>query len=606
MRLTKIRVQNFRSIKDTGDISLEPLQALVGENNAGKSNILRALQCFLQAGAGGTEASDFNDPTRLFTIQCEFGGLSEDERRKLRPYIVGDNVTLRKELRIVEDDARGKSSVKAEYHGYQAEPADEYLSISKIEARYGARPRWEDIATEAGIIDYVRGSDGRVNKATYKNGIEKFLVENDVQYELPVLGETQALGIPQNLLSALPEFYLLPAITDYSSEIDKRSSTTVFRQLMAELSERVMKPDPRYQELERALAQVRALLNRVTADEAAPQRLDALNGIETSLKNVITKLMPSVKSIDLTVDIDASKDLFSKGVSIKIDDGVLTDVVDKGHGMQRSLVFSLLQMLITSARNRAPDRVRSIILAIEEPELYIHPHCQRLIFRVLRDFAGVTDDEGEVRGTDQVLYTTHSPAFIEVWNYHRIGLVRKTSLESGTVVKQAARTTLGLPQDRKTFKMLTSFGLKHNEVFFSRYAVIVEGPEDEVGVIATARKLGRLDELPDEIGVSIVVTNGKGEIPKFQKVFNAFDIQYGVLLELDGNGRDHPNNAAIIAVLGLNRIGEVPRRVEDLLEVGRHFDDQRHVKQFFSDQANINTAMEALVTAVLPLHDEQA
>jgi hypothetical protein len=100
--------------------------------------------------------------------------------------------------------------------------------------------------------------------------------------------------------------------------------------------------------------------------------------------------------------------------------------------------------------------------------------------------------------------------------------------------------------------------------------------------------------------VSIIVTNGKGEIPKFQKILNAFGLSYGVLLEMDGNGEDHPQNAPILAVLNGNRIAKVPNKIEDLLGVARHFDDQLHAKQFFSDQANINEAMELVVTALLP------
>lgn len=595
MRLTKISIQNYRSIKNAPNIGLEPLQALVGENNCGKSNILRAIQCFLSSGAGGMEPTDFNNPDQPAVIECEFSGLSPEERRQLRRYLLGDKIVLRKELAVVKDTAKDRITVKAEYHGYQAEPTERWLSIEKLSAET-ARPNWQAIAEENGILDYVVTNDGKVTKASYAAGINRYLSEHDVEYEEATLGQTQALGIPQNLLAVLPQFYLLPAITDYSNEVDKRSSSTVFRRLMADLSDRIMRSDPRYDELERAIMQVRALLNTVT-DEGAPLRLAALGDVENTLRDVLKRLMPSVNSVALGVEVEASREIFSKGVSIKIDDGVMTDVVDKGHGMQRSLVFSLLQMLIRSGAN-APGR--PIILAIEEPELYIHPHCQRLIFRVLRDFAGVTEDDTPPTGADQVIYATHSPAFIEVWNYERIGMVRKPNLPTGTIVHQAAKGVLGTPDDRKIFKMLTSFSLKHNEVFFARDAIIVEGPEDEVGVIATARKLGRIQELPDEMGISIVVTNGKGDIPKFQKILNAFDLKYGVLLELDGRGEDHPQTAPILTELGNNRVAKVPKRVEDLLGVGRHFDDQRHAKEFFSNAANINAAMETLVTALLP------
>jgi putative ATP-dependent endonuclease of the OLD family len=600
MRLAKLRIQNYRSIRDTGEIRIEALQALVGENNCGKSNCLRALQCFLTSGAGGMEVQDFNDPGADCLIECEFTGLSDEEAKRLRPYLLGDRVILRKELRIHEDEAKGRRSVKAEYHGYQAEPRDPWLSIEKLEVEAGGRVKWEDFVVKHGLPDYFRTPEGKVNKTSYKAGLERYLTENDVEYDEPQLGETHALGIAPNLLAALPELYLLPAITDYSDEIDRRSSSTVFRRLMGDLSDRIMSADPRHKELEDALGRVRALLNCVT-EEGAPERLEALGGVEVSLRDVMRKLMPSVSSVTLEVQVETSRDIFARGVTIRVDDGVLTDVLDKGHGMQRSVVFSLLQMLIGAARQRADGNSRPIILAIEEPELYIHPHCQRLIFRVLREFAGVGEDEADAAGSDQVIYTTHAPAFIEVWNYHRIGLVRKPDLATGTVITQAARGVLGDPEDRKVFKTLTCFGLRHNEVFFAREAILVEGPQDEIAIIATARKMGAIAELPDEVGVSIVVGGGKGEIPKFQKVLNAFGLRYGVLLEQDGKDDADISNAQILAELKDNRLARIPQKLEGLVGVEKdHFKDQRHARLFFADPNNINGDMEAVVTQLLP------
>ena len=45
MRLEKVRVQNYRSIRDTGEFEIERLKTImVGPNEAGKSAILQALQ----------------------------------------------------------------------------------------------------------------------------------------------------------------------------------------------------------------------------------------------------------------------------------------------------------------------------------------------------------------------------------------------------------------------------------------------------------------------------------------------------------------------------------------------------------------------------------
>ena len=185
MRLIKLRIQNYRSIRDSGEIRIEPLQALVGENNCGKSNCLRALQCFLTSGAGGMDVQDFNDSAADCVIECEFAGLTEEEAKRLRPYLLGNKVILRKELRIQEDEAKGRKIVKAEYHGYQAEPLDSWLSISKIEEEQGTRPKWEDLVAARGLPDYFRNVEGKVNKTSYKAGLDRYLSENDVEYDCP-------------------------------------------------------------------------------------------------------------------------------------------------------------------------------------------------------------------------------------------------------------------------------------------------------------------------------------------------------------------------------------------------------------------------------------
>ena len=43
MRLIKSHIRNYRSIVDSGDTRIEPLQAFVGENNAGKSNQMPSI-----------------------------------------------------------------------------------------------------------------------------------------------------------------------------------------------------------------------------------------------------------------------------------------------------------------------------------------------------------------------------------------------------------------------------------------------------------------------------------------------------------------------------------------------------------------------------------
>jgi ABC-type transport system involved in cytochrome c biogenesis ATPase subunit len=109
MLLNKISITNFRSIKELKDLRIEPLQALVGENNCGKSNILRAIKCFLTSGAGSMEIKDFNDQEEVTTIECSFTNLTEMASRRLAPHLTSGCLVLKKELKI-STDAKGKKA----------------------------------------------------------------------------------------------------------------------------------------------------------------------------------------------------------------------------------------------------------------------------------------------------------------------------------------------------------------------------------------------------------------------------------------------------------------------------------------------------------------
>lgn len=596
MRLTSVSVYNFRSIRKLENIRLESLQAFVGENDAGKSNLLRSISIFLTTGTAGVTRDDFFDPQEPIVVEAQFSNLEDGEKSKLRPYLIGDKLILRKIISCQLDLKSQKPKIGAEYHGYRAEPRDWWLSTEKIQVREGKRPNWSQIAEAHGLTQYAADADGKVTKASFESGLLRYLAENPgIEFDEPQLGQTQALGIQPNLLSALPEFYLLPAITDYSDEIDSRSTTTVFRRLMADLSDRFITSDPSYAKVQEALATIKGLLN---PGNAAGTRLEALTTIEEQLHKTISKVMPTVRSVQLGVKVDEPKDIFARGVSIQIDDGVMTDVLDKGNGMQRSLVFSLLQLLMTSAK--ISRKGRPIILGIEEPELYIHPQSQRLIFKVIREFAGVQSDY-TVTGNDQVIYTTHSPAFIDVGHYEQIGCVSKVDPANGTEFKQCDPGVLGSLDERKGFKLLTSFGLRHNELFFARYCILVEGSQDEIAVIACSRKLGKFVELPDEMHVSIIATGAKGQVPKFQRILNAFGLKYSVLLEMDGKDENDPENKVILGLLNGNLVGKIPNKLESLTTTSKgHFDDDYEAKEYFSDPHNITADLELVVKQLYP------
>jgi CRISPR-associated exonuclease Cas4 len=187
-----------------------------------------------------------------------------------------------------------------------------------------------------------------------------------------------------------------------------------------------------------------------------------------------------------------------------------------------------------------PAQPKSIILAIEEPELYIHPQLQRIVFNVLKEFASTEGNQ------DQIIYSTHSPAFVDVWEYHKICVVRKEIVQTGTKVYQCDEGILEKDgEDKKNFQLLNSFGTEKNLMFFAKHTVLVEGEQDGIAVIATGRALGLFRECTEELGISIIDTDGKQEMPKYERLLNAFGLPFTVLLELDDKDERHKDQSSM-------------------------------------------------------------
>jgi len=58
MKISTIKIKNFRCYKDEVEIEFSDLTALVGKNDAGKSTILEALDIFFNVGRGAAKLDE--------------------------------------------------------------------------------------------------------------------------------------------------------------------------------------------------------------------------------------------------------------------------------------------------------------------------------------------------------------------------------------------------------------------------------------------------------------------------------------------------------------------------------------------------------------------
>lgn len=111
-RVTRLEVTNFRSIRNSS-FDLDRYTPLVGYNNAGKSNILRALQWVIES--PNLSAEDYNDPNAPVVMSAVISGvtgqvldgLAKNHRDKIEPFVFNGEVKIRR-TQLMPGDSRTK------------------------------------------------------------------------------------------------------------------------------------------------------------------------------------------------------------------------------------------------------------------------------------------------------------------------------------------------------------------------------------------------------------------------------------------------------------------------------------------------------------------
>jgi predicted ATPase len=173
-----------------------------------------------------------------------------------------------------------------------------------------------------------------------------------------------------------------------------------------------------------------------------------------------------------------------------------------------------------------------VVFLVEEPELFLRPQTQRYLYRRLRALAATGN---------QVLYTTHAPAFLNVARLEELVLVRYSE-RRGTHIVQPE------PLDAdEAFRIVSEFDAERSELFLARSAILVEGRTEKLVLPSIFAALGHD---ADRAQVSIVECGGKSNIPVFAGICKACRVPFVVVHDRDAEPGEEP----IPAEVALNRL----------------------------------------------------
>lgn len=527
MRMTKLTISNYRALRDVS-IPLSHFGCLIGENNSGKSSFLQALSLFF-SGSKLSSANYFDEsqPIRIQIVFEDIGDadlarLVEEHRTKVRGILKDGRLVL---VRSYGTD--GKSTL---FYNVLV-PTDTRFSrhrIAELVQRQRAGQAFVDKVANAfpELEDVV---DTNMNQDAMRQKIQKLADslpdEQKVATDLPL-----PTGIDKSIIPMLPDPIYIPAVKDLADDI-KTTESTPFGKILAILLRAV---ETKLPDAQKSFEELNSKLNRVwQADgRVSDDRLDEVKLIESTVEKYVRESFPDV-SLRITIPPPELKTVFSSA-RIYANDGVDGLIDTKGDGLRRAVVFSILRSYVELNEKLAPtesaeeteqeEEITSAayLLLFEEPELFLHPKGQHILFDALRVFAK----------DHHVLVTTHSPMFFGPNATETFVKLHKTSdlNISDRPYTQVQPVDLSDITSKDQFQIICFEN--NNAAFFADTVVLVEGDSDYLLFPHIARTLNPAWDVA-RVPVHFARITGKGNIRRYRDFFRRFDVRVPVIADLD-------------------------------------------------------------------------
>lgn len=533
MQLYSLCIEGFRKHYKT-EIKFSDSTFLIGENNVGKSSVLYALDYLL--GANSSIPID------------EFYALEEEGKRK----IAVENIVFTAEFRRIPREANFWRGFKGRLLNYEPDINDPFdtglkfiyrktypkggkVKIETFENLKVLKSKYKDCICVQDYLDAGLSEDeltDEIKKIKYDKKLsakERALfdvIEDifDIDYSQERWVENPG-GIPQNVLSKLPKYLLIPA-QDSEGEISGTSGT--LQRTLNELFNEVREKSENYR-----LAQ--EYLNKLAQELDPSDDSTEISKMIGEINSIISDVFPHTGISALANLSDADK-VIRPVFDIQMNSNVSTSSKLQGTGLIRSTVFALLRYKALRDNKKDITQERQLIIGFEEPEIYLHPNAISKMRDTIYSLAE--------SGNNQIVCTTHSPYMIDLskkpkQTLNRLSLIKLEESTALTVKSDAFNITkefLKLQEDDKNYiKMLLRVEDSIAKCFFVKKVLIIEGDTEQVVLSETISKLPinlRNEILSDWY---ILRARGKAAIIPLIKYLRAMHIDIYVMHDKDAD-----------------------------------------------------------------------
>lgn len=293
-------------------------------------------------------------------IEAIFKELNDQEIAELEPYLKFDqSFHIARTVTFQPDDHSeafedGKVSISQQF--CKQVPIHKWLIESEINGK--SITKWwcekdELVVGDNSFVEHVGGNKPNVGdwKDFAKTFTDEYLSDEDF--------ETRWFDNPKGysgvLQGSLPNFILIPAVKDVTDEA-KVTNTSPFGILVNQLIEKIS--DVQKGEVDNLLGDLQSKLNRSGGND----RFESITEIEKSINSMLANYMP----VDLEIEFETpTLQALISSPKLLADDGFRNSVENKGHGLQRAIIFSILQSYSDLISNLKSDYTKCTILGLK-------------------------------------------------------------------------------------------------------------------------------------------------------------------------------------------------------------------------------------------------
>lgn len=531
MRIKSVRIENFRTFKDQ-TVQFDDYTCLVGPNGAGKSTVLCALNIFFRENTGSStdllnlQDEDFHnlDSAQPVIITVAFDQLSQEAQKDFSDYCRQNELII---SAVATFDPNSKCASVKQYGQRKGIP--QFKSFFEAEKGKSTVEQLKQIYTELQATHPDLPPPG--TKARMIEALRTY-EENHPELSEPIRSEDQFYGFSKgaNRLSRYVQWVFVPAVKDASTEQGEAKDTALGQLLARTVRNRI--------DFGEQLGSIRAE-TRTRYQEMLDQHQNTLERLSHSLKSRLSQWAHPDAQLNVRwqQDPERSVRVDEPFAQITVGEGQFTGKLGRfGHGLQRAYLLALLQELSGGGNTDGP----TLILAIEEPELYQHPPQCRHMAQVLQDLSTTNA---------QIVVTTHSPYFVSGRAFEKVRMVRKDGLSSTTTINQLSLEELGRKlavargnepprvTEGTLAKIHQALQPSLNEIFFAPFLVLTEGREDIAYIMTYLTMMDRADDIR-RAGCHFVSTDGKSTMIVPFAIASHMDIPVFVIFDSDGHRPD--------------------------------------------------------------------